>query len=118
MVTAARKPAAATPAGGPRKLSLSRAALTGGLILTKPVQPARQRAIEERQGFLHLYGRGLPPLVWRESELLYPSLGGGLHPSRAANFAPAVSELRPPCPPAGSDAPPARRPGQGQLPGP
>jgi hypothetical protein len=114
----ARRPAAATPAGGTRKISLARAALTGGLILTKPVHPARRQAIEERQGFLHLYGRGLPPLVWREGELLYRSLGGVLHPSREANFAQVVSELRRRCPHAAYDERLASRSGQAQLLGP
>lgn len=109
---------AAVAAGRSRKISLTRAALTGGLILTKSVQPAQRRAIETRQGFLHLYGRGLPPLVWRESELLYRSLGEVLHPSREANFAQVVSELRRRCPHAAYDERLASRSGQAQLLGP
>lgn len=114
----AHRPAPAVPAGRSRKISLTRAALTGGLMLTKAVQPAQRRAIEQRQGFLHLYGRGLPPLVWRESELLYRSLGEVLHPSREANFAQVVNELRRRCPLAAYDERLASRSGQAQLLGP
>ncbi len=56
--------------------------------------------------------------MWRESELLYRSLGGVLHPSRAANFAQVVSEVRRRCPQAVYDERLASRPGQAQLLGP
>jgi hypothetical protein len=115
----ARQPAAARTMPGTRRISLARAALTGGLIMTKPVHPVRQPAIEEREGFLHLYGRGLPPLVWRENEVLYRPLGGAaLHPSRQANFADLIGELRRRCPQAAYDERLASRAGQAQLLGP
>ena len=111
----------ARPAAAPRttrRLSLARAALSGGLVLTKAVQAPRPPASEEREGFLHLYGRGLPPVVWRETEVLYRSLGGALHPSRQANFAAVAAELRRRCPRAAYDERLASRAGQAQLLGP
>ena len=106
-------------AGPPtRKLSLVRAALSGGLIVTKAVHPPRQPPVEEREGFLHLYARGAPPLAWREDKLLYRSLGKALLPSRHANFAQVVAELRRRCPGAAYDERLTTRAGQAQLLGP
>jgi hypothetical protein len=101
-----------------RKLSLVRAALTGGLIASKRVQPPRPPAVEEREGFLHLYARGRPPLVWREGSLHYRSLGTALEPSRHANFARVVLELRGRCSAAAFDERLATSAGQAQLLGP
>ncbi len=109
------EPAAPPPT---RKLSLMRAALSGGLMLTKPVRPPRQPPVEEREGFLHLYARGMPPLAWREGRLNYRSLGKALLPSRHANFAEVVTELRRRCPAAAYDERLATRAGQAQLLGP
>src|SRR5262249_22502996 len=101
-----------------RKLSLTRAAISGGLLVTKVVQPPRPPATEERQGFLHLYLPGLPPLAWRETEVHYGARGGPLPPSRHANFAQVVAELRRRCPGAAYDDRLANRTGQAQLLGP
>jgi hypothetical protein len=101
-----------------RRLSLVRAALTGGLMLTKSVRPPRPPPVEEREGFLHLYTRGMPPLAWREDRLQYRSLGKALLPSRHANFAQVVAELRRRCPGATYDERLATRAGQAQLLGP
>jgi hypothetical protein len=109
------EPAAPPPT---RKLSLMRAALTGGLMLTKPVRPPRQPPVEEREGFLHLYARGMPPLAWREDRLNYRLLGKALLPSRHANFAQVVAELRRRCPAAAYDERLVTRAGQAQLLGP
>jgi hypothetical protein len=101
-----------------RKLSLTRAALTGGLLVTKVVAVPGRQAAAEREGFLHLYARGLPPLVWRETALDYRSLAGELLPSRQANFARVVAELRRRCPQAAYDERLASPAGQAQLLGP
>jgi hypothetical protein len=101
-----------------RRISLTRMALSGGLVLTKAVPAPRQPVSEEREGFLHLYGQGLPPLVWREAEVDYRSLatlGAALLPSRHANFARLVGELRRRCPRATWDERLATRAGQAQL---
>ncbi len=102
-----------------RKFSLTRAALSGGLILTKAVPAPRRPPVEEREGFLQLYARGLPPVAWRESELSYhTSRGMALLPSRHANFVQLVAELRRRCPRAVYDERLASRAGQAQLLGP
>lgn len=112
---ALHQPAAPPPT---QKLSLMRAALTGGLMLTKSVRAPRQPPVEEREGFLHVYARGTPPLAWREGKLNYRSLGKALLPSRHANFAQVVAELRRRCPAAAYDERLATRAGQAQLLGP
>jgi hypothetical protein len=101
-----------------RKLSLTRAALSGGLVISKRVQAPRPPAVEEREGFLHLYGKGLPVLAWREETLQYRGLGAALQPARHANFARVVLELRQRCPQALFDDRLASRAGQAQLLGP
>jgi hypothetical protein len=98
-----------------RKLSLMRAALSGGLILTKPVQAARRPAIEERYGFVQLYSRALPPIAFRESEMTFRSLGKALLPSRQGNFALLAGELRQRCARALWDERLGTRAGQAQL---
>jgi hypothetical protein len=119
-VVISRRDPAVAPAGRTvRKFSLTRAALSGGLILTKAVPAPRLPAVEEREGFLHLYARGLPPVAWRESELRYHSSQGvALLPSRHANFTQLVAELRRRCPRAAFDERLASRAGQAQLLGP
>jgi hypothetical protein len=107
------------PGRSVRKFSLTRAALSGGLILTKAVPGPRAPAVEEREGFLHLYARGLPPVAWRESELRHhTSQGLELQPSRHANFTQLVAELRRRCPRAAFDERLASRAAQAQLLGP
>ena len=101
-----------------RKLSLVTAVLTGGLLITKKVRAPGQAPEEEREGFLHVYARGKPPLAWREDRLLYRSLGKALLPARHANFAQVVAELRRRCPGATYDERLATRAGQAQLLGP
>jgi hypothetical protein len=98
-----------------RRFSPMRAVLSGGLVLTKTSRTARQRLTEERVGFLQAYAARLPPLVFRENDLLYRSLGGPLQPSRAANFLQVVAEVRRRCPRAIFDERLATRAGQAQL---
>jgi hypothetical protein len=113
-----RRRAPAPGSGTTRKFSFTRAALSGGLLLTKPVPAARPAAVDEREGFLHLYGAGLPPLVWRENELRFQALGEKLQPSRLANFGAVVGELRRRCARAAWDERLATAAGQAQLLGP
>ncbi|HVT18743.1 MAG TPA: hypothetical protein VHQ90_21490 [Thermoanaerobaculia bacterium] len=106
------------PPAARRKLSLGRMVLTGGLVVSKPVREARRARVTEREGFLHLYAGRPPVVVFREAAVLYRSLGGDLAPSRAANFARLVAELRRRCPQAIYDARLAKHGGQAQLLGP
>ena len=80
-----------------RKFDAGRAILSGGLVLTKSTSVKQQSVSEVREGFVHLYSDKQRPLVFLESALQYDSLGPSLQPSRAANFAFLVAELKRRC---------------------
>jgi hypothetical protein len=101
-----------------RKLSLGRAVLTGGLMVTKAVKVSKHETLIEKHGFLHLYTTSDRPLVFRESELNYAGLGPGLHPTAAANFHRLATALRQASRHAVYDERLATLPGQARLLGP
>lgn len=69
-----------------RNLSLGRAIVTGGLLVTKVTRKVEQVRSEEREAFFHLYAAGKPPLAFRSAALNYQGLGPALQPSIHANF--------------------------------
>ncbi len=77
-----------------RKFSVARLVLSGGLLMTAPTRTRQKITTEQRELFLHVYARDRPPLALRENGLLYQSLGAHLRPTRMANFAFLVDELR------------------------
>jgi hypothetical protein len=77
-----------------RKLSVGKAVLTGGILLTKNKKKETTVSTEVREGFVYLYGVGLPDIVISETAVLYDGLGPAMAPTRAANFARLVTELR------------------------
>jgi len=77
-----------------RKLSLSRAVLTGGLQIRKKKKVETTVVQQKSEGFIHLYPRGGPTFVFRETELLYQGLGPAMQASRTANFLQLLCELR------------------------
>lgn len=81
-----------------RSISLGRAVLSGGMMITKTTKNVREVVTDERQGFVNLYARDGSTLVFRENTLVYDSLGSALRPSRALNFTYLISELRRHCP--------------------
>jgi hypothetical protein len=101
-----------------RELSLGRAVMTGGLMVTKPVKETKSEVQVENEGFVHLYPAAGPPLVFRQTDLNYAGLGSGLQPSMAANFARLVAALREASPRAVYDERLATQPGQARLLGP
>jgi hypothetical protein len=104
-----------------RELSLGRAVLTGGLMVTKTVKSSKKDVLTENEGFLHLYAPSAPPLVFPQSDLDYSGLTGlgpGLEPSVAANFARLTAALRAACPEARYDERLATPQGQARLLGP
>jgi hypothetical protein len=104
-----------------RKLSLGRAVLTGGLMVTKTVKKSKHEVLVENEGFLQLYAPGRPPLDFRQADLNYAGLvpaGAALQPSVAANFVQLVAALRAACPRAVYDERLATLPGQARLLGP
>ena len=77
-----------------RKLSPGRAALTGGLILTRDVKTENRTVTEQAEGFLDLYTTDGPILTLRERELTYLGLGSAMQPTRMGNFNQVVALLR------------------------
>jgi hypothetical protein len=69
-----------------RELSLGRALLSGGLVVSKTTKVVRDTSTTTAQGVLVLYGYNASTLCFRESSLLYQGLGAEMQPSRAANF--------------------------------
>lgn len=101
-----------------RSVSLKRAVLSGGMVLTKTTKTVREMTNEERHGFVNLYAGDSSTLVLRENSLVYDSLGTALRPSRVANFAYLIAELRRRCPKALYDERLLSRAGQVAILGP
>lgn len=101
-----------------RSVSLGRAVLSGGLILTKTTKSVQEVETEERSAFFNLYAENAPVMVFRENALLFDSLGPALQPSRALNVSYLVAELRRRCPHALYDERLLTRPAQVALLGP
>ncbi len=102
-----------------QKFAAGRAILTGGLMITKSVKVTREsRTVDVREGFIYLYPGNRRPIVFLESALLYDSLGPALRPTRAANFAFVLAELRRRCPGAAYDDRLLSKAGQARLLGP
>ncbi|MEE9523365.1 MAG: hypothetical protein V3V59_01280 [Thermodesulfovibrionales bacterium] len=80
-----------------RKLSLGRAVITSGLMMTKKEGKDREDVTENREGFIHLYGGTKAVLVFRENAVDYSSLGTLMKPSRYANFTFVAEELKRRC---------------------
>jgi hypothetical protein len=101
-----------------RKLSLSRAIVTGGMLITKVHRNVKQVRSEERDDFLQLYAPGRPPLAFRSAALRYQGLGAELQPSIHANFNRLIEALRRALPHARWDERLASRPGHARVLGP
>jgi len=101
-----------------RSLSLGRAVMSSGLMLTRTTKTVQEVATEERTAFFNLYAGDNPAIVFRENALVYDSLGPVLQPSRALNFIYLLAELRRRCPDAQYDERLLTRPAQVALLGP
>lgn len=101
-----------------RTLSLGRAVMSSGLMLTKTTKTVQEVATQERTAFFNLYAENNPVIVFRENALVYDSLGPALKPSRALNFNYLIAELRRQCPDAQYDERLLTRPAQVALLGP
>lgn len=77
-----------------RKLSLGRAAMSGGLLVTKKVTTTKTQSTEEREQVLYLFRHGGAPLLIRQSGARYEGLGAELRPSQLENFTTLVRLLR------------------------
>jgi hypothetical protein len=101
-----------------RSVSIGRAVLSGGMMITKTTKNVREITTEERQAFVNIYARDSSTFVFRENTLVYDSLGPALQSTRAANFIYLVAELRRHCPDALYDERLLSRAGQVALLGP
>ncbi len=77
-----------------RSLSLERAILSSGLMLTKTTKETVRKTTEERTGFVNLYSEGGLAVQLREDALSFDCLGPLRKLSRSASFATLVDELR------------------------
>jgi len=80
-----------------KKLSLGRAVVTSGLMITKKEEKHYERVTENREGFIQLVVHRKPVLVFKENDLDYASLGTAMKPSRYANLTFIAEELRKRC---------------------
>jgi hypothetical protein len=101
-----------------RRFSPTRTLFSGGIVMTKRKLTKRAIPMEEREGFLHLYAGGRPPLVFREGSLHYQALGAALRPSSNANFDRLVALLRQRAPLALYDQRLGDKPGRARVLGP
>ncbi|GBD98599.1 hypothetical protein BMS3Abin07_00619 [bacterium BMS3Abin07] len=101
-----------------RKFSMGNALLSGGLVMTSSSEKEYIDVSENREGFIHIYDKENNIVVFRENSLNYSSLGERLKPSRSANFAFIISELKRLCAGALYDETLLNKGGQTQILGP
>ena len=101
-----------------RSLSLGRAVLTGGLVMTKTTKTVREITTGEREGFLAVYTADKSILDFRENLVSFESLGPQMKQSRSENFSYLAAELRRRCPGAVYDDRLLSKAGQAALLGP
>lgn len=77
-----------------RKISLGRAALTGGLLTTKTKTTERTRVTNEREPVLYVFRRDAPPWLLASTELRYDGLAAEMLASKPQNFEVLVGALR------------------------
>ena len=78
-----------------KKLSVSRALVTGGVSLTKTVKTDTHAATEARESVLYVFRRsGATPWILREQGTNWSAAGIPLAPSASENFRLAVARLR------------------------
>lgn len=86
-----------------KKISLGRAALTGGLLATKNVTTERTRVSDAREHVLYVFAESPRPWLVAASRARYDGLGEPLRPMQLENFERFVAVLRQRCPQAAFD---------------
>jgi hypothetical protein len=86
-----------------RKFAPMRTVLSGGLVNTKVQTTKKTTHTTDSTELLYAFGSADTPVRMAEDTLLYQGLGPALQPSRTANFARLVQELRRRCPRAAFD---------------
>lgn len=87
-----------------RKISLGRAALTGGLLATKTSSIESKRVTSEREPVLYLFRSDAAPWLLASTHLNYDGLGADMKISKMENFEVLVRLLRERAPAAAFDA--------------
>jgi len=78
-----------------KKLSLGRAALTGGLVMRKSTTTHDRAEVEEREQVLYLIrNTGRDPMILREQQLRHQGLGEQVKPTSLENFVTLLAVLR------------------------
>lgn len=77
-----------------RKFDLGRAAMSGGLMLTKKVSTSAVKAVEEREQVAYVFPASGTPVLVRESRVHYEGLGDARRPSTVENFAAFLTLVR------------------------
>lgn len=77
-----------------RKLSVGRAALSGGLLSTKTTTTESRRVTTEREPVLYVFHRSGAPWLFASSAIRYDGLGDAMQRSRIDNFELLVERLR------------------------
>lgn len=77
-----------------RSLSLGRAVLTGGLLLTKTTTKESIRTADEQEQVLYLFHAGGPPWLVRATKARYDGLGDARRAASLENFLTLTAALR------------------------
>lgn len=78
-----------------KKLSMGRALISGGLMLSKSVAKKERSVTQEMEQVLYVFrASGAPPWLLRERAANYSALGKDLGPSSAQNFLTTIQRLR------------------------
>lgn len=78
-----------------KKLDVTRAVMSGGLILNKKVERTKRSESETREQVLYVFARGrAAPFLFRETLLRYQGLGAARAATTMQNFVTLVQQLR------------------------
>ena len=87
-----------------RKLSFGRAAMSGGLLMTKVTKSESRRVVDEREAVLYVFRSDAEPWLLCSMRLRYDGLAEEMRRSRMENFEVLVRRLRENVPAAPYDA--------------
>lgn len=87
-----------TTATSELKFDLKKAALSGGVMLTKTVRTESTKTVDEREPVLYLFRRSAGPLLFSSTYARYQGLGAELRHSQLENFEIVLGRLRERCP--------------------
>lgn len=77
-----------------QKLDLGRAAMTGGILMTKTEKRTTRQAADEREPVLYAFRHDGSPLLFRQTRVKWEGLGADLRPVAHENFNTLVRLLR------------------------